>query len=100
MLSVQSYRRNSISKVELWKNRPFSGELPVFGFRGFLVESSTAFMQKSPELHENVHIKSELPVLDVQRGPTQDFTKELSSRSHILGFPTYIYCVKYDVFCK
>ena len=75
MLSVQSYRRNSISKVELWKNRPFSGELPVFGFRGFLVKSSTAFMQKSPELHENVHIKSELPVLDVQRGPTQDFTK-------------------------
>ena len=31
MLSVQSYRRNSISKVELWKNRPFSGELLGFG---------------------------------------------------------------------
>ena len=75
MLSDQSYRRNSISKVELWKNRPFSGELIGFGLGGFLVPSSTAFMQNSSKLHENVHIKSELPVLDVQRGPTQDFIK-------------------------
>ena len=77
MLSVQNYRRNSISKVELWVNRPFSGELPMFGFRGFLVESSIAFMQTSPELHENVHIKSELPVLESQRGPPYDFTKTI-----------------------
>ena len=36
MLSVQSYRRNSISKVELWRNRPFSGELPAFFVPGAL----------------------------------------------------------------
>ena len=61
MLLIQSYRRNSISKVELWKNRPFSGELLGFGLGGFLVRSSTAFMQNLAKLHENVHIKVRAP---------------------------------------
>ena len=37
MVSVQSYRRNVISKVELWRNGPFSGKLPWFVFGVFPV---------------------------------------------------------------
>ena len=57
VLSVQSYRRNSISGIELWRNRPFSVELPVFGFGGFPVRSSTACIQNPAKLRENGHIK-------------------------------------------
>ena len=31
MVSVQSSRENATSRVELWRNGPFSGELPGFG---------------------------------------------------------------------
>ena len=75
MLSVQSSRGNCISRVELWRNRPFSGELPGFWFGGFPVQSSTAFMQNRAKLHENEHIKVELRVFEVQRGPPHDLTK-------------------------
>ena len=75
MLSFQSSRENCISRVEFWRNRPFSGELPGFGFGGFPVRSSTAFMQNRAKLHENEHIKVELRVFEVQRGPPHDLTK-------------------------
>ena len=61
LLSVQSSRENHISGVELWRNAPFRGELPGFGFRGFPVRGSTAFMQNLAKLHENVHIKVRAP---------------------------------------
>ena len=61
MLSVQSSRENHISGVELWRNGPFRGELPGFGFGGFPVRSSTTFMQNRAKLHENEHIKDRAP---------------------------------------
>ena len=75
MLSVQSSRGNNISGIELCRNGLFSGELPGFGFGGFPVRSSTAFMQNRAKLHENKHIKVELRVFEVQRGPPHDLTK-------------------------
>ena len=75
LLSVQSSRENCISRVELWANRPFRGELPGFGFGGFPVRSSTAFMQNRAKLHKNKHIKVELRVFEVQRGPPHYLTK-------------------------
>ena len=35
LLSVQSYRRNSISGTELWRSRPFNVELPGFDIKSF-----------------------------------------------------------------
>ena len=75
LLSVQSSRENHISGVELWRNGPFRGELPGFGFGGFPVRSSTGFEQNRAKLHENEHIKVELRVFEVQRGPPHDLTK-------------------------
>ena len=49
--------KNHISGDELWRNGPFRGELPGFGFGGFPVRSSTTFTQNRAKLHENKHIK-------------------------------------------
>ena len=75
VLLVQSSRSNCISRVELWRNPPFNGELPGFEFGGFPVRSSTAFIQNPAKHHENVHIKVELPVLKVQRALPHDLTR-------------------------
>ena len=58
MLSVQSSRENCISRVELWRNRPFSGELPGVVFGVFPARSSRVFAQNHSKLQGNVHIKA------------------------------------------
>ena len=68
MLSDQSYRRNSISKVELWRNRPFSEELPAF----------------SPQMSSVYPYPWEL---SLQMASEDSFPLELSPITHILGFP-------------
>ena len=67
MLSDQSYRRNSISKVELWRNRPFSEELPAF----------------SPQMSSVYPYPWEL---SLQMASEDSFPLELSPRTDILGF--------------
>ena len=78
MLSVQSSRRNSISGIELWRNRPFSVELLGFWFEGFLVRSSTAFMQNPSKLHENVRIKVRAPTSWSPKGSPTRFSPKRS----------------------
>ena len=75
MLSVQSSRENHISGVELWRNGPFRGELPGFGFGGFPMRSSATFTQNRAKLHKMSTLRLELPVLEVQRGPPHDLIK-------------------------
>ena len=65
MVSVQSSRENVISKVELWRNGPFSGELLMF----------------SPQVTSVYPFPWEL---SPQVTPEHSFPLELSSRSHIL----------------
>ena len=68
MLLMKSYRRNSISKVELWRNRPFSEELPAF----------------SPQMTSVYPYSWEL---SLQMASEDSFPLELSPITHILGFP-------------
>ena len=71
MVSIQSYRENSISGVQLWSNGAFSGELPVF----------------SPQVTSVYPFPWEL---SPQVASGHSLSLELSSRSHIFGISSII----------